>query len=118
MLTIFFTIIFIAELIIAGWIISALQKADKYVCEINQKVINIQPVLKRQINQFQITVNTILLGVDYFAAFLTKKKDECVNVCSKNIITTVIYLFLNTGGKRVFAFVDLLIALVKFIKKH
>lgn len=118
MLTIFFTIIFIAELIIAGWIISILQKTDKYVCEINEKVVNIQPVLKKQINQFQIVINTILLGIDSFAVFLTKKKDECVNVCSKNIITTVVYLFLNTGAKRIFVFVDLLISLVKFIKKH
>ena len=118
MLTIFFTIIFIAELIIAGWIISAILKADKCVCEVNQKVLDFQPVLKEQINQFQIAVNTVLLWVDYFAAFVTKKKEECISVCSKNIITTVLYLFLNTGGKRVFAFADLLISLIKFIKKH
>lgn len=118
MLTIFFTIIFIAELIIAGWIISAILKVDKCVCEVNQKVLDVQPVLKKQINQFQITVNTVLLGVDYFAAFVTRKKEECVSVCSRNIITTVLYLFLSTGGKRVFAFADLIISLVKFIKKH
>lgn len=118
MLTIFFTIIFIAELIIACWVISVIQKLDRKVCEMNQKVLDFQPVLKERICKFQIAVNTVLLGIDYFAQFITKKKDECLNYLSKNIITAILFLVLNTSGKKVLTFVDLFFSFKKFMQTH
>lgn len=118
MITIFFTIVFIAELIITGWLISIILKADRMVCEANEKVLNLQPAIKEQIQGFKIAVNTVLLGVDFFASFLEKKKEECLNICSKNLITTILFFVLNNAGRKVLGFIDLFLALRKFLKSH
>lgn len=112
-----FTIIFIAELIIAGWIISAILKADKCVCEVNQKVLDFQPVLKKQINQFQITVNTVCWVLIISQLLLLGKRRMCKCLFKEYYYNSALSV-LSTGGKRVFAFADLIISLVKFIKKH
>ena len=50
MLILFFTIIFLAELIIASWIITQITKARRFVCEVNQQVTDIQPLIKENID--------------------------------------------------------------------
>ena len=51
MLTLFFTIIFLAEIIVAGWVISWIIKLDKKVCETNKKMLEFQPKMREQIKQ-------------------------------------------------------------------
>lgn len=116
MLTIFFTIIFIAELIITIWVVTYIRKLDMKVTQINQNVIDFQPVLKDSVCKFKIAVNTVLFGVDYFAEFVAEKKEQCVNALSHNLIVMVLFLILNTGGKRILALIDLFMAFNKFIK--
>lgn len=118
MLTLFFTIIFIAELIIAFWIISIILKCDKAVLDANQKVIALRPVIKSRINDVKMLINTAFLGIDYFAQFIEKKKNAVINALSKNIIIAVLFIVLNTGGKKALTFLDWTLSFVKFMDKY
>lgn len=117
MLTIFFTIIFIAELIVASRIISFIADADKAVCTINQKVLEFQPVMQTNIRKAKSVISLILSSLDYFVTFIAEKKDDCTNALKKNILTSVLFLVLKIPGKRIFTIVDILLTLKNLVKQ-
>lgn len=117
MLTIFFTIIFIAELIIAFWVISLIQKCNRLVCEANKKVTNCRVVIKRKICDIRISINSALLAMNNFSEFVNKKKDDLNDILSKNLFTTVLLMILNPGGKKIFALINFFLSVKKFIQK-
>lgn len=118
MLTIFFTIIFIAELIIAFWVISLIQKCNRLVCEVNKKVINCRPAIKSKICDIRISINSALLAMNNFSEFVNKKKDDLNEILSKNLFTTVLLMVLNPAGKKIFALIDLFLSVKKFVQNH
>lgn len=118
MFTLFFTIIFIAEVIIAIWLILFIHKLNKKICRANNSILELQPILKDKVCKLKITINTVYLGIDYFAEFITRKKEQCSTALSNNIVVLILFLLLNTSGKRILAFIDLFMAFKKFIKTH
>ncbi len=116
MLTLFFTIIFIAELIVAGWIISGIIKLDKIVLSKNQEVLNFQPILKDQLQKTKSIIDIAGLSLDYFVTFIAEQKENCVILIKKNIIASILFLILKIPGKQIFTIVDLIFAVKKIFQ--
>ena len=73
MLTLFFTIIFLAEIIVAGWVISWIIKLDKKVCETNKKMLEFQPKMREQIKKLTCTLELASSCLDYFVTFIAER---------------------------------------------
>lgn len=116
MLTLFFTIIFLAEIIVAGWIISWLIKFDKKICQTNQKVLDFQPKLKTQIKNITCNLELASSCLDYFVTFIAEKKDNCVNSLKKNIIITILFMILKIPFKQIATTVNILFLIKKLLR--
>lgn len=117
MMTIFFTIIFIAELIITFWIISQIIKCLKWTKETNQIIIENQAAIKNSLTQLNEQIKTVHTNIDSFSGMLEKKKEDFVQVFSKDIITNLGFFLLNTNVKSVLTFIDIILSVRKFIRK-
>ncbi len=117
MLVLFFTIIFIAELIIAGWIIGGIASIDKNVCALNQEVIDFQPQIKSSLKSLQTAANKVFTVFDCFTDFVTQKKDYCKETFKKNLTTQIILSVLKIYAKRLVTFIEIAFAIKKLLKK-
>lgn len=115
MLVLFFTIIFIAELIIAGQIIALIQKARQNVCQINKTVTDIKPELERNICDIRIAINTVLLRITGVHGFIDKRKEDYKKIFSTNFLTKAACFVLANDWKKIFLALDVILTLKKFI---
>lgn len=115
MLVLFFTIIFIAELIIAGQIIALIQKARRNVCQINQTVTDMKPEIERNICDVRIAINTILLRITGVHGFVDKRKEDYKKIFSANFLTKLASFILANDWKKIFLALDIILTLKKFI---
>ena len=117
MLTVFFTIIFISEVIIASWLISYLRKFDKIVCETNDKVSFIQPVIKEKIELSRKVITLVMTSYEYFVEFVAKKKKQYTTSLTKNIITALLIMVLRIPGKNILQVIDFVLMVKNILKK-
>lgn len=115
MLVLFFTIIFIAELIIIGQIIALIQKARQNVCQINQTVLEIKPEIERNICDIRIAVNTILLRITGVHGFIDKRKEDYKKIFSANLLTKIASFILANDWKKILFALDVILTIKKFI---
>lgn len=118
MLTIFFTIIFIAEIIITIYLIMLIRKINKKVCKANKQILALRLQIEEQLYKLELSINQIHLHLTHFNNFIDTKKEQCTSFLSNNAIIGILFLFLNTSGKKFLALVDLFVAFNKFIKLH
>ena len=116
MLTLFFTLTFLAELIVANWIITKIIKFNNQVKEINVRVIEYQPLLKRSIQKTHGKITKSLNSLNCFVQFVADKKHECKELCSKNIITSIVCLIVKLPYKQIFSALEVILAIKKIIK--
>lgn len=116
-MTIFFTIIFIAELIIASWLISLMNKCTKWANTQNAYITSNQKILQEQIQKIYTITKTIHTNLDSFSNTIEKKREDIIQIFSKNTLTTIGYILLNTNIKSVITFIDLILTIKKFLKK-
>ena len=83
----FIAIIFIAELIIVFHIISAIVRADKYVCRLNERVKECHPQIEQCIFSIKDCVSCAKSCVEAAVNFIKCKRQEFVN----RIIKTLFY---------------------------
>lgn len=69
----FIAIIFIAELIIAGTLISGILKADRMICSLNSKVSALKPDIKCALAQTRECVSCLQTSVNSLISFVKKK---------------------------------------------
>jgi len=79
-------IVFIAELIITCSIISLLRRADRAVLGLNAQVISSRSSIEKIMADFKCAVKTIVNGIDYFAAYVRKKREEYILKIIKTIL--------------------------------
>ena len=117
MLTIFFVIVFIAELIVAEKVISTLKKTSAAVCEINDQVSEIKPVVASSMRSVSSGVNSAAKGVGAFTKFLEKKRKFAIVSLTKAVLGIVIFLAIKKfPHKKMLSVVDVFFALGKLIK--
>lgn len=110
-MSVFFAIVFIAELIIASHIITFFVKCDKRICEINSQFNLIQPQIPKAFLPLRIGLNTALLNINKASIKLAEKKNEYKTKILKTLITSALFLALNINGKRAIAIAELLISI-------
>jgi hypothetical protein len=117
MLYIFFTIVFIAELIVLEKIISSLRKLNNAVCDINSKILEFQPKIKDDIKALRITISGVLGKLDCFVTFVAKKRTDCGKQISKNLLLKILGFILRIPAKRILTVLDIVLMIRKVWKR-
>ena len=117
MLILFFTIVFIAELIVVGKIVSILKQASCTIKEINEQVLETKPVISNSLNAAKNGVTTVTKGVGSISTFIEGKKKDAFKIVVKGAVALVILLFLRKlPHKKVLTAVDILFAIGNLLK--
>ncbi|MBO6181634.1 hypothetical protein J6O86_08115 [bacterium] len=111
MLTFFIAIVLIAEIVITFHIISFILKIDKKVCELNEQIVTLTPTIEDTLTSARISLNKVLLALNKFEQKLQSKTEEFKFNILKSVITTALYLLLNTSGKKVLSTIELAFSL-------
>lgn len=116
MLIIFFTIIFLAELVITLEVISYIRKADRCVCSLNTQIVKTIPFVKQKFLSIPIAINKINLSLNKIEQKIAAKKNNYKVLIAKNIVTWALLLALNMSGKKISSVVDLAFAIKDLVK--
>ena len=117
MLTFFIAIVLIAEIVITFHIISFILKIDKKVCELNEQIVTLTPTIEDTLTSARISLNKVLLALNKFEQKLQSKTEEFKFNILKSVITTALYLLLNTSGKKVLSTIELAFSLKDVMDK-
>lgn len=117
MLYLFFTIIFLAELIVASWIIAQITKARRLVCEVNQQVSDIQPLIKTNIEKAHEMLSKTLASLEAFMKFLAEKQGELGTLVNRNIFSTAVAVVLKLPFKEILSLLEVIIKVKKILRK-
>lgn len=115
-MTLFFVLIFIAEIKLTADLIGCIKRFDQKVCEANLKITQFQPRISDSFISIRIVINTVLLNINKTKVKIAEKKDEYKFILLKHIITTALFLILNIKGKQAMTVVELLLSARKFTK--
>lgn len=117
MFILFFTIVFIAELIVVAKLISVLKQADATVLEINSQVNETKPQISQGMTCAKEGVKVVTKGVGALATFVESKKKESFKIAVKLILSIVLLLLLKKfPNKKLLTVVDVLFALSNILK--
>ena len=101
---VFFAIIFIAELIIAGFIIYWLRKFDSWALITNEKVLNQGPMLIEAVQKFRISVLTVLLFLRNSKKNIEQKKKQLKRRIFNIIVVYLLFYILKVKFKKAATF--------------
>lgn len=92
----FIAVIFIAELIITGFIINLIWQADKKICAINEQVLVSTVQLKKVMANVRKNVHTLETGVNVIINYVHKKRNEYIFKIIKTLMIYAIILIIET----------------------
>ena len=116
MLVVFFTIVFIAEIIVTVWIISAIKKLDTKVLKANLAINQISPEIISAVSLMRASVEIISTKFGATVDFIEEKKCSCFTTLQKGILTTLLFHFTKIPGKKLFTIIDTLLTIRKIVK--
>ncbi|MCM1339113.1 MAG: hypothetical protein NC191_05535 [Muribaculaceae bacterium] len=116
MLVLFFTIIFIAELIIAGWLIGHITAFDKKICALNNQVVKIQPQIKSEFAKIREPITKALAALDKFVEFMADQGVNCKEQLKKCILSKILTAILKIPFKQISAILDIALTIKKLLK--
>ena len=116
MLILFFSIVFIAELIITIELIRFIRKFDNTVIEFNERLTSVKPGIIKSLKAVRVAVSKMLFEVTKFQLKFEKQKEKFKNNILKNIITVLLFVVLHKNGKQALALVDLAFSIKGFIE--
>ena len=117
MLILFFTIVFIAELIVVGKVISVIKQASSSVNEFGARLEEVKPAITSGVVTVKNGVSSVTKGLGAFSLFVENKKNEVFKYLVKGILALVLLVFLKKlPHKKVLSFVDILFALNNLLK--
>jgi len=116
MLILFFTIIFLAELIVAGWIISKIRLADNMVCTFNTQLTGVQPRLKENLIKTKEAVTILHAKFDCIIKSISDKKNHCENLIKNKALVHLGLWFVKLPYKRLISIIEMFFTIGKFLK--
>ena len=117
MLILFFTIVFIAELIVAGKVISILKQVSVSVNEISNQLDEVKPTITQGVVAAKNGVAVVTKGVNGISSFVESKQKEVFKCLVKGIVALVLLVFLRKlPHKKVLSVVDVLFAIGNLLK--
>lgn len=117
MLTFFIVLVLISEVIVTAHIVAFILKIDRKVCDLNEQIIKLTPVIEKELTSVRISLNKILLSLNKFEQKLQSKTEEFKFNILKSVVTTALYLILNTNGKKVLSIIELAFSLKDIMSK-
>jgi hypothetical protein len=117
MLILFFTIVFIAELIVLEKAVSSILKLKKQVCDLNTQVIAFRPQIKTGIKDVRVALAKILSKLNCFVTFVVEKRIDCGENIKRTLATKVLAFILKIPVKRIWAIVNTILTIRKFLKR-
>jgi hypothetical protein len=117
MLYLFFTIVFIAELVVLEKIVSLILKLKGNVHEMNCKIVDFKPKMKDYIKNFRSVVGVIFGKLDCFVTFVAQRRTDCSKRIKKGLLMTVLGFILRIPTKQVLTIVDILMMVRKVWKR-
>lgn len=117
MLTIFFIIVFIAELIVAGKVISALKECSATVCSINNQVTETKSAVSKSVQSVSSGVKSAAKTAGLMTKFLEKRRRDAIIALTKGVAGIVIFLLIKKyPNKRLLSVVDVIFSLDNLLK--
>jgi hypothetical protein len=116
MLILFFTIIFIAELIVLEKIISSISKFQKQIVDCNSQVKECRTKIKSSIGIFRTFTQNILSKLNCFVTFVVEKRINCSENIQKNILIKLLAFILRLRMKRIWTVINIFFSIRKFLK--
>lgn len=116
MLILFFTITFIAELIVAEKVISWVRNTNQKINTINNQVLEIKPTIQEKLSMFHENVTKVKIPLCNIALFVTDKKDTCTKFIEKDIFSEILAIFLKIPFKQIISTIELIITIRKLLK--
>lgn len=117
MLSFFVVIVLIAEIIITCQIVSFIIRLDKKVCALNEQLIALTPKVESSFTSIKIVLNKILLDLNKFEQKLQSKTEEFKFNVLKTVVTSALFLLLNTNGKKIISTIELALSVKNLISK-
>ena len=117
MLTVFFIIVFIAEIIVAGKVISVLKDTSSKICEINSQVLEAKSAVKQSMKSVGSGVKSAAKGVGFATKFLEKRRRLAIISLSKAVLGIVIFLLIRKyPHNRILSVVDVIYSFDNLLK--
>lgn len=109
MLILFFTIVFIAELIVGAKIVSVIKDANNTVSEINTQVVHLRPLIADGMRGANAGVKSAAKSVGFMTKFLETKKRAVIISLVKGFVGIVIFLMIKKyPNKRILSIIDMI----------
>ncbi len=116
MLNLFFTIVFLAEIILAHWLISKIIKLDNYVKALNFLVVDRQSELKITLKSARCSVNKAMLMFANIVTFINAKQSQCKTLFSENLLSVIGCSVLKIPFKQMFTVLDTVLTLKRLLR--
>jgi len=117
MLILFFTIVFIAELIVAEKAISWIKQKNLVVCEINQQITEIKPLIDKGVISAKNGVCSLTNGMCAVSKFILSKKREGIKILTKIVFAGIMLIVLKKmPNKKILTVVDVLFTFANLLK--
>ena len=116
-MTIFFIIVFIAELIVAAKVISVLKGVSANVACINNQVVATRAAIGKSMHSVSSGVKSAAKGAGVLTKFLEKRRRDAIISLSKGVLGIVIFLLIRKyPNKRLLSVVDVIYSLDNLLK--
>ncbi len=116
MLTLFFTVIFLAELIVTSWIISKIRKADDAILAYNKIITEYNPQLKNDLQKIKETVITLHSKLECFTTSVTNKAENCKKLIKNKYLTEFVMWLMKIPYKKIITVLEIILTIRKMIK--
>ena len=111
----FFSIVLIAELIIALAIIFGLRNLDRKILNINYKINEIMPEYFRILKKIRKAAGACVEKLQEGCVILKEKKERYIIGFIKNILVSLVLLFSKGKSKKILSAIELTISLRNFL---
>ena len=116
MFIVFFTIVFIAELIILAQLIALINSARRVVCETNKKVTDYKFVIREKCYKTRLSINKLLIALNGVSEKVTKKQNLLKKLFSWQIVPIIITVISQIGFNNIISTVNTFITFKNLLK--
>lgn len=117
MFSIFFTIVFIAELIVVHWLISQITRARKVVAAVNLKVLDSRFVIREKCYRTRLILNKLILTLSGLPEKVCEKKKLIDKILSMKILPLILFVLERIGPANIFKFINFILVARQFLKR-
>lgn len=116
MFIVFFTIVFIAELIILAQLIALINNARRVICETNKKVIGYQFVIREKCYKTRLSINKLLIALNGVSQKVTKKQNLLKKLFSRQIVPIIITVISQIGFSNIINAINTFVTFKSLLK--